>query len=379
MTKKSPILAVVLGVAVLAVAYSRTSPRSPEALKEALSAYDKNPTADNAKIVDAVAGQKDAAVSRLFWYTDLDQALAAAKASGRPVLSLRLLGKLDEDLSCANSRFFRTTLYANQQIAAYLRENYVLHWESVRPAPVLTVDYGDGRKIVTTITGNSIHYVLTPDGDIADALPGLYSPGRFLELIKEADTASRKATHDRVDRFASLAKVGPPVKVIGASARPDAAPASKPPAAGRAADIARTKVTIERPTVHVFSRSIDRYAGRWRILPAAVEAVKFDDASLELMRKKMPADTTKSDMLEMLNTLRRTMLEDQMLNEFELRPRIMAQLAAVPDVSLKDLNNWVYTNVFETPGNDPWIGLKADAFNGVENGGLVVPAQSAAR
>jgi hypothetical protein len=54
--------------------------------------------------IDAVAHQKYATVSRLYWHTTLASAKAAARELGRPILHLRLLGKLDEDLSCANSR-----------------------------------------------------------------------------------------------------------------------------------------------------------------------------------------------------------------------------------------------------------------------------------
>src|SRR5260221_3361486 len=55
--------------------------------------------------LDKVGGQRDCNASRLYWYTNLEQAKAAAKASGKPILSLRLLGRLDEEYSCANSRF----------------------------------------------------------------------------------------------------------------------------------------------------------------------------------------------------------------------------------------------------------------------------------
>ena len=85
--------------------------------------------------MDRVSGQYDCAASRLFWYTDFPAAQAEAKRMSKPLLSLRLLGKLDEEFSCANSRFFRTTLYANREVGDYLREHFVLHWKSVRPVP----------------------------------------------------------------------------------------------------------------------------------------------------------------------------------------------------------------------------------------------------
>jgi hypothetical protein len=129
----------------------------------------------------------------LFWYTDLDQAKAAAKREGKPILSLRLLGKLTDEYSCANSRFFRTTLYSNAEISKALGERFILHWKSVRPAPKVTIDFGDGRKLERTLTGNSIHYVLDGDGQVIDALPGLYGPTAFLRELERAEQAAKKA------------------------------------------------------------------------------------------------------------------------------------------------------------------------------------------
>src|SRR6478672_6635004 len=77
--------------------------------------------------IDTVAAQRDAYASRLYWYTDLEQAKAAATRERKPILSLRLLGKLDTELSCANSRFFRTTLYPDPEISKLLREKFILH------------------------------------------------------------------------------------------------------------------------------------------------------------------------------------------------------------------------------------------------------------
>src|SRR5215472_10682990 len=136
-----------------------------------------------AAALDAVSQQKDSYLSGLYWYTDLSQAKAAAAASGKPIVSLRLLGKLSEEYSCANSRFFRTVLYASPEVARYLNDHFVLHWESVRPVPRVTIDFGDGRKLERTVTGNSIHYILDPQGRPIDALPGLYGPRAFLDRL----------------------------------------------------------------------------------------------------------------------------------------------------------------------------------------------------
>jgi hypothetical protein len=65
--------------------------------------------------LDLICKQRDCYASRLYWHTDFAQAKQAAQASGKPILSLRLLGNLDEELSCANSRFFHCTWFRDRQ------------------------------------------------------------------------------------------------------------------------------------------------------------------------------------------------------------------------------------------------------------------------
>lgn len=136
--------------------------------------------------LDRLCAQKDAHTSLLFWHTELASATSEARRTRKPILSLRLLGRLDEELSCANSRFFRKLLYPQAQINQLLRDHFVLHWHSVRPVPKVTIDFGDGRRVEKTLTGNSVHVVLDPEGRPADALPGLFAPGVFHALAVRA-------------------------------------------------------------------------------------------------------------------------------------------------------------------------------------------------
>ncbi len=123
----------------------------------------------------------------MYWYTDLEEAEAAAKTSGKPILSLQLLGRLDTELSCSNSQFFRVALYPNSEISQELIENFILHWQTVRPLRKVTIDFGDGRKLEITITGNSIHYILDSSGGPIDPIPGLYGLKAFLKQLKQAE------------------------------------------------------------------------------------------------------------------------------------------------------------------------------------------------
>ncbi|HTJ43498.1 MAG TPA: hypothetical protein VL463_15445 [Kofleriaceae bacterium] len=162
----------------------------PAALARLLKTYDALAAGDAKQrlgaTIDKVAGQRFATVSRMYWYTDLEAAKAEAKQTGKPILSLRMLGRLDEDLSCANSRFFRTILYSNATLGPWLRDHFVLHWSSERNVPKVTIDFGDGRVLERTVTGNSAHFVLDSSGRPLDVLPGLYAPSAFQEELTKS-------------------------------------------------------------------------------------------------------------------------------------------------------------------------------------------------
>jgi hypothetical protein len=278
--------------------------------------------------LDAVAGQKDAWASRLYWHTDLEAAQAAARAAGRPILSLRLLGRLDEEFSCANSRFFRTVLYPDAAVSAHLRERFVLHWQSVRPAPRITIDFGDGRKIQRTITGNSVHYVLRADGRPVEALPGLYDAQTFLTALRRVEAA--------------LA-AGQPV-----------------------VEFHRQRLAKLEDERRQFESHRARLDGNSR---QAMRA-KFPDAQQAggLAASKMAVE---DPFLRMVRNFERTLAEDTARNEFELHRRIHEWFAAgeVGD-EVEKLNERVYAELFLMPAEDAWLGLApADVYSALPAAG----------
>ena len=184
--------------------------------------------------LDALCAQKDAHTALLYWFTDLDAAVAHARRTNRPILSLRLLGRLDEELSCANSRFFRKLLYPEPRINQLLRDRFVLHWQSVRPVPKVTIDFGDGRSVQRTLTGNSVHLVLDRDGAPVDALPGLFAPDIFHELLERAH-AMAIADRRTLAELHRRALAAPPP------------PRAQPSRAVAASRLAMTKHMVEMP------------------------------------------------------------------------------------------------------------------------------------
>lgn len=366
----------------------------PAGLARVLAAYDAaidpGARATLAAQLDRIAGQRYAAASRLYWYDDLAAAQAAARASGKPILSLRMLGRLDEELSCANSRMFRTLLYPDPRVNAVLRERFVLHWSSERPVPRVTIDYGDGRRLETTVTGNSAHYVLDADGRPLDVLPGLYAPAVFAaELVRSADLAAalvgtapaqrREALirHHRLglDRVNQLWQAGRRV------------PATAVPGGDLQAAMMATvsKAAVEVPALRRIDLGVDpgqlrdpsaretaaAVAGQiWELSAANV----FDPAATSLVRALLPAEAAAD---RVLWDLGRGVTAETAVDELVLRPMIRRLLLerwlrGGADLGFAELNAWVYAEVFRTPATDPWLGLRPTAvYTGLPGGAIV--------
>ncbi|HXU29362.1 MAG TPA: hypothetical protein VN851_02195 [Thermoanaerobaculia bacterium] len=364
--------------------------------------------AEFGRVLDKVCAQRDCGASHLYWYTDLAAARAAAAAQGKPILSLRLLGRLDEEFSCANSRFFRTVLYADPAISRLLRERFILHWQSVRPVPRITIDMGDGRSLAGTITGNSIHYVLDSRGRLLDALPGLIGPAAFLRDLTELEPVTRAAErlgdaalaqvsaerHDEeairlsgilgtdLDRYADWTKA-PAQRRLAKTGAPTvpAKLANEPPTAVDASTLAMTKGGVETRFLNVLFPPTP--GAQWGAGIPWVGVANYhradwqlDEAARERLRHKMglgagPEAERMAANFESLLSL------DTVRNELGLHAVLHDWLAnEVGTVDLDAFNEKVYAELFLTPSTDPWLGLNPDdVFTGLAPQAAVTDAK----
>ncbi|MGH9960709.1 MAG: hypothetical protein ACREBC_26905, partial [Pyrinomonadaceae bacterium] len=318
-----------------------------------------------------------------------------------PIVSLRLLGKLSEEFSCANSRFFRTILYSNAAVSKALRERFILHWESVRPAPRVTIDFGDGRKLERTLTGNSIHYVLDTDGRPIDALPGLYGPAAFMRSLAKMEEIFKALTNLNRRSIASLpAYLQSQLEAINlrwfldiqktGGKTPEGfkilLDENGTPTAIQAAQLAMTKALTEAPMLR--SISVTREAlgsvtdqATWNQIAALHSSdALLDDRSISLIKrqthKALLAEGSKSDsdvaLRKLIEKLQMSIVLDTVRNEYLMHTKIYEWLLA--DRSRRDvsaLNKRVYDELFLTPASDPWLGLfSAETYMALENGGL---------
>jgi len=351
----------------------------------------KTATAEWQRISDALDGvsqQKNSYLSGLYWFTDLNKAKAAAKRSNKPILTLRLLGNLTDEFSCANSRFFRTVLYSNAEIAALLRNDFVLHWESVRPVPVVTIDFGDGRKLKRTITGNSIHYVLDSEGRVVEAIPGLYGPAAFKRALVESQqlalsvsgqdnikkrTLLRSYYGERLNKiavnwYADNKKIGgrrPQGLSIGVSARGEAV---------QIMPLAITKMETEASILRgmmagseALGKVTDEEA--WRKIAGLHSADSALDSRSIALIKNQNAALSNDELAALLKRFEESVALDTVRNEYLLRSKLYGWLSVQEQVDLSKFNDKVYAELFLTPKSDPWLGLfSKDVYTALSQG-----------
>lgn len=375
--------------------------RSPDAMEALLAA------GVSGEVLDKVCGVRDCADIRLFWYTDMEAAKAAARATGKPILSLRLLGRLDEEFSCANSRFFRTVFYKNSEINELLRDKFVLHWRSVRPVPKVTIDFGDGSRLERTITGNSIHYVLDSQGRLVDALPGLSGPDSFEKSLKDAAQAARKLAALNDEKFEEktlerrtqqlYARANAFQRDIAALAPRRISQRAEPPVPTPRVILAAMPQELEKiPTARdpwallqttpgVLTDRINvggnetgsKSAGEDPILRALRQVdneqidrlaklrrprIHLDAASRAfLIRKHGVTDPKEAERL--VDNFETSIARDEVINDYRTGPAVLRELLggeALSGDEVEEFNSWVYEEVFNAPLSDPFLGLSPE-------------------
>ena len=374
----------------------------PAALEALLAKYDRMQPGEErdelAAQIDEVAGQKHATVSRMYWYTDLASATAAAQRTGKPILELRLLGRLDEELSCANSRIFRETLYANTELSKWLRSNFILMWSTERPVPKVTIDFGDGRTIHTTTTGNSAHFIRDARGEVVDVLPGVYAPVPFkaelektLALIATLDGKDAAKRAEQVKQWHAQRNTETRIAWSrmsrGPLGRQVVSLLKNPPdqtAVERAQMITVSKAYVEVPQLAGIGMEPGAIAEDETAAWAKVGALRWNldgapiiDASSKTLvialHQAGPIKATKPELDALIPRFEQHLVADSALNEYKLRTQIHAYLATQP-AEFAALDRYLYAEVFGTPISDRWLGmLPRTDVTGLAGDGAFIP------
>jgi hypothetical protein len=103
-------------------------------------------------------------------------------------------------------------LFSNPAIARFINQNFEPSWESVRPVPKVTIDFGNGTVVNRTLHGNVATYICNANQIVTDVLPGVYSPDAYLDQLKRI--CSRAAPQTKVHQQQIQQRVAPSSRLV---------------------------------------------------------------------------------------------------------------------------------------------------------------------
>jgi hypothetical protein len=195
-------------------------------------------------------------------------------------------------------------LFSSPDVASFINENFEPAWVSVRPVPKITIDFGNGKKMIRTVNGNIATYVCTKDGTVVDVLPGIYDRENYIASLNVIR-----------DRFGTLPS---------------------------------DSIALEKEL-----RGYHTGAQSERFVSVA-HAAETKDSSLAsplvVRAFKRLADPQKV-------ALQNALIADTNLNETERRPLIHSYLSEHGRSTPDDMKKWLYREVLHADLEDPYLGF----------------------
>ncbi|HUG94279.1 MAG TPA: hypothetical protein VML55_25845, partial [Planctomycetaceae bacterium] len=238
-------------------------------------------------------------------------------------------------------------LFSNASISEFINREFEPAWQSVRPAAIVRLDFGNGQTLTRTLNGNIATYVCTPGGHVLDVIPGVYDPATYLERLRQAVLLHRWAGErpDRLGTFlknhhaeqaAALRQHNEPKQIVEVRDRPGSI---IPIEAGM-------KLVLMSSLRGLDSGGYETERPRGPFGPATRAAAPVAGYDLP------------GDLASRVGRLQPEMLaDDTRHNESVRRLQIHEHLAARSPATPADMTKWLYREVLNTDLDDPYLGL----------------------
>jgi hypothetical protein len=251
-------------------------------------------------------------------------------------------------------------LFSNAQIAELINGHFEPAWQSVRPAAMIRVDFGNGQTITRTLNGNVATYVCGADGTVLDVIPGVYDPASYRERLQQAVLLHRWAG----ERAGSDREPGrlDPVRLKPFLTRYHTQQAEALREHGE------PKMIVDVPDVPGSIRVIE--AGLKLVLKSSRRGVAAGIIAASDQRGTPAGDRPAAasangrsfdlppELASRLGRVRPEMLSDDTRhNESVRRLQVHEYLAAHSPARPDDMTRWLYREVLHTDLDDPHLGL----------------------
>lgn len=227
-------------------------------------------------------------------------------------------------------------LFSNSDVASFINANFEPAWESVRPVPIVHVDFGNEVAVTRTLHGNVATYVCNAEGNVLDILPGAYDAATYLAQLEQLSLLNRWIAQSdqplvqlreyHTDRQRAPDEATTPKRFRSSGAEPKVQPAA------RIADFSKT-IRIERP-IEVVLQRVSRKA----------EVIYARDTS------------------DGKDAMQASLERDAIYNELFRRRKIHEHLARAGWAAPPTVTKWLYREVLNSDLDDPYLGLKELLF-----------------
>jgi hypothetical protein len=228
-------------------------------------------------------------------------------------------------------------LFSNDDVANFINKNFEPAWESVRPVPIVRIDFGNGTVLTRTLHGNIATYVCTADGRVFDILPGIYEPQTYLHSLNQF-----RLLHNYVGR-----------------AKDQGATRLKEYHEGQV----RALKENQPPPQFVNHAGLSKRmieGGILAVLVSGKEAQPWNATSAKTQKTSdQPKLPSNNDIANW-----KILAEDTRINETTRRLQIHEMLAAAGLVQPKAVTKKLYKEVLQADLDDPYLGLGQTLFAG---------------
>jgi hypothetical protein len=225
-------------------------------------------------------------------------------------------------------------LFSSSEVAQYINLAFEPAWETVRPVPIVTIDFGNGNVIKRTLHGNIATYVCTADGNVLDVLPGIYTPDVYKDKLQEFHNLFLY-TYNQASF--PLSRVNP----------------TQPPNSPKLKDYHERQAAALRanqpPNVFVFKMDVGK---------ASIEqGMKLVAADKAPKPEKKPSARSQPATKAAEIAGWKELADDTQINETARRLQIHTKLAEVGLVKPDAIVKWLYKDVLHADLDDPYLGL----------------------
>jgi hypothetical protein len=225
-------------------------------------------------------------------------------------------------------------LFSNNDVANFINKNFEAVWQSVRPVPIVRIDFGNGTVLNRTLHGNIATYVCTAGGQVLDILPGIYEPRTYLHalgqfqllhnyVVRAKDQGPGRLREYHEGQVQALRENQIPPQFVNSAGM--------------------TKASIERAILAVLT-------------PAPEAKTLYPRQAKTTGRPKLESNEDIASW--------KVLAEDTRINETVRRSQVHEMLANRGSIQPKTITKKLYKEVLHADLDDPYLGLGQTLFAG---------------